>query len=241
MTAARVEVRESSSDVAATAVDWIVALAAVAIAERGRFSIALAGGSTPRATYEGLAARAIEIDWSRVTILYGDERCVSPDHELSNHRMATAALLSKVDGVTVRRIDGDDGDPHAAAERYERTLRELDGPIDLVLLGMGSDGHTASLFPGQDVAKDRLAAPVLAPSTSPVAERVSLTYSAIAQARAVIALVTGASKQARLREVLQATTDLPMTRVIRDRLGDVTFVIDQAAAPANHKEQSANE
>lgn len=236
-----VQVLASPAAVASAAADAVIALAKARIEVSGRFTVALAGGSTPKALYEVLASRSGELDWSKVVVLFGDDRCVPPDHEMSNFAMASAALLSKVSVSqdNLHRIRGDDGDRLAAAQAYEATLGEVlgDDAIDLVLLGMGPDGHTASLFPGDDAPADRRVFAVVAPPSSPIEDRVSLTYAAIAAAGAVIALVTGAGKRDRLREVLTEDPDLPMARVIRARGGDVTFMIDQAAHTADDKEQ----
>jgi 6-phosphogluconolactonase len=124
----------------------------IANAVRAGCHIVLAGGSTPRAAYERVAG--MELDWSGATLWFGDERCVPPDDELSNYRMAKEALLDRIDGdpPTVKRMDGEKG-PHAGAADYERELQETLGEqiprLDLVLLGLGPDLHTASLFPDQ--------------------------------------------------------------------------------------------
>jgi 6-phosphogluconolactonase len=207
--------------------------ASEAVSERGRFVVALAGGSTPRRLYELLAERMRDfIDWARVVIVFGDDRCVPPNHERSNYRLANETLLSKVPIAqnNVHRIMGDSGDPAAAARAYAQTLDDVlgDAPIDLVLLGMGADGHTASLFPGDTYPGGRTTA-VHAPSTSPIAERVSLTYEEIARARQVVAMITGAGKAERVQQVLSGELDVPMTKVVKDRAGDVTFIVDEAA------------
>ncbi|MGH7532424.1 MAG: 6-phosphogluconolactonase, partial [Gemmatimonadales bacterium] len=152
------------------AADGFVTAATEAIEARGRFVVALAGGETPRRTYQRLATepRRSRVAWSQVVVLWGDERCVPPDAAESNYRMAREALL---DHVAVRpehvhRIHGEK-DPAAAATEYEATLRSVlgtpTGPpraaagtaIDLVLLGLGTDGHTASLFPGSAATRER--------------------------------------------------------------------------------------
>jgi 6-phosphogluconolactonase len=121
----------------------------IAAAVRAGGHIALAGGSTPKAAY-GIVA-GMELDWSGATVWFGDERCVPADDELSNYGMAREALLDRVEGATVKRMAGEKG-PHAGAEDYERELRETLGEalprLDLILLGLGPDRHTASLFPG---------------------------------------------------------------------------------------------
>ena len=228
-----VDTHRDPEAVAEAAMEAFAQAAAEAIQARGRFVVALAGGSTPKRLYELLAERTLDfIDWAQVVVVFGDDRCVPPDHERSNYRLAHEALLSRVPvaAENVHRVVGDDGDPRAAAEAYGHTLDDVlaDAPIDLVLLGMGADGHTASLFPGQTYPEGRAVA-VQAPSTSPVAERVSLTYQEIARARQVVILITGAGKAERLNQVLSGEADVPMTKVVKDRAGDVTFIVDEAA------------
>src|SRR6266550_6020103 len=139
-----------------------VAATADAISSRGQFIVALSGGSTPRDTYRQLATEALvsRVTWSRVQVLWGDERCVPPDHAESNYRMARETLLERVPvpAANVHRIHGED-DPATAAEVYEATMRALlhtpGARIDLVLLGLGDDGHTASLFPGSAAIQEQ--------------------------------------------------------------------------------------
>src|SRR5580765_3568353 len=161
-TPANLEIRASPADVAHAAADRLVTAASRAIEASGRFTIALSGGSTPRALYTLLASPAYQdrIDWPRVHVAFGDERCVPPDDPASNYRMARQALLDDVPipPAQVHRLRGEDP-PEVAADAYEQELRALfatpEGPprdatgarFDLVLLGMGDNGHTASLFP----------------------------------------------------------------------------------------------
>ena len=163
------EVLPTAALAAAAAARWFVLVAGNAIRARGECKVALAGGSTPRDMYQRLARAplASSLDWSCIQVLWGDERCVPPDHEASNYRMVREALLDHVPipPANVHRIHGED-DPARAAAAYERVLRRLlrtpSGPpraipgrrIDLVLLGLGEDGHTASLFPGSLAAND---------------------------------------------------------------------------------------
>lgn len=219
--------------------------ARTAIAARGRFVLVLAGGSTPKALYQQLALPAGEspagaVDWSRVHVLFGDERCTMPDHPDSNYKMAHDALLVHVGIVpsSVHRIRGELG-PVRAAEEYDDTIRRIfaedpEGDIDLTLLGMGGDGHTASLFPGRDFARDQgvFAAEAVAPPASPVKERVTMTLSAIRASREVLFLTTGAEKRAMLARVLGAAEKggdpaLPASMVTCQ--GPVRWVVDRAA------------
>lgn len=231
-----VEVLPGPADVAELAAKVVRETADRAQRLRGTFALILAGGSTPKALYERLAADPGPIDWSRVTILQGDERCVGPEHADSNYRMARAALLDRVpiDPARVHRIRGELG-PDAAAQAYDGILRAT-GPADLALLGMGADGHTASLFPGHDFSRDagKLAVPALAPAGFAIPERVSLTLEALGRSTMILALITGADKAPAFARVRRerggppGDDALPMSRV---RPG-VRFLTDRAAAGA---------
>ncbi len=207
------------------------AAAAAAIAARGRFRIALAGGSTPRALYPKLVQG---IDWARANVFFGDERAVPPGDPQSNYRMARETLLdpARVPPANVVRWRGEDPDLDAAARDYEAALTAgASAPwLDLALLGLGADGHTASLFPGTSALaeEDRLAVAV------DVAEmgtrRLTLTYPALCRARDVCFLVTGGEKASALAAVVDAG-HLPAARIVR-RSGPVTIFCDEAAASA---------
>lgn len=226
--------------VAAAAARW-AALAEEAVRERGAFHVALAGGSTPRALYEALAGAPWrdDIDWRASWIWFGDERCVPPTHEDSNYRMARETLLSRVDcpPSQVQRMEGE-RDPHAAARDYQRLLEErlpreelpdLPPRLDLVLLGLGPDGHIASLFPDTPILEQRstLVDAVFVPRLS--AWRVSLTYPLIEAARRVMMLVTGESKADIVAAVLaERAPELPIAR-LRPQ-GSIEWYLDRAAA-----------
>jgi 6-phosphogluconolactonase len=182
-------------------VDDPAAEAAELIAEAVRAGghIALAGGSTPRAAYERVAG--MDLDWSGATLWFGDERCVPPDDELSNYRMAKEALLDRIEGEppAVKRMAGEKG-PHSGAEDYERELRETLGEqiprLDLILLGIGPDVHTASLFPDQPAVDvtDRPVTGVEEAGMPPQVPRITLTLPAINAARQVVFLIAGEDK-----------------------------------------------
>jgi 6-phosphogluconolactonase len=207
-----VHVYGSSEELAEAAAREFAAKAEEAIEERGRFAVVLAGGSTPESTYQILARDYSDrIDWSKVYVFFGDERAVPPHHEDSNLKMASEVLLDHVPVGNVHRIRGE-LPPDEAAEAYEEELRTFfqteDVPrFDLILLGLGADGHTASLFPETPALEvhDRwvVANPVLKLDTT----RITLTVPVINAARAVIFLVAGENKAEALREILEGESD----------------------------------
>lgn len=196
---------------AADAAKHIIAAGKLAIAERGLFRIGLAGGNTPKAVHEALIAHPDCLPWDKVQITFGDERCVPPEDPNSNFRMANESLLSKVpipEG-NVFRIRGEIPADEAARE-YEAKLTAVAArfgePIyshDLLLLGLGEDGHTASLFPGSPALSEmqRLVIPAFGPKPPP--QRVSFTFPLINAAREVAFLVNDPSKEPVIQEVLQ--------------------------------------
>jgi 6-phosphogluconolactonase len=206
------------------------------IDESGRFAVALAGGSTPEVTYEILAREyggPEDLDWSKVHAFFGDERSVPPDHEDSNYRMAREALLSHVPVGSVHRMRGE-MEPREAAALYEKELEEFfGGPpvLDLVLLGIGEDGHTASLFPGTPAldARDRWAVenPVEKLNTT----RLTLTVPAVDAARKVAFLVAGEGKAEALEEILEgdANPHKYPAKLVRPE-AEVAWMVDRAAA-----------
>lgn len=224
----------------AAAARW-VEIAAAAIRARGAFHVALAGGSTPRALYGLLAApeRRDRIDWRKVGVWFGDERCVPPTHPDSNYRMAQETLLSHVacPAAHIHRMEAE-RDPASAARDYERLLRghlpppeRPGGPprLDLILLGLGTDGHVASLFPDTGILEERtaLAAAVYVPKLA--AWRISLTYPMIEAARLVMMLVAGGDKAAIVAEVLGArAARYPAGRLQTE--GPMEWYLDRTAA-----------
>lgn len=226
---------------AAAARHW-VDCAADAIAQRGAFHVALSGGSTPRRLYALLASEPWRdhLDWSHTHIWFGDERAVAPDHPDSNYRMACEALLDHVPLPVsqVHRIEGELPDATEAAQRYAAALedtlpRASEGApqFDLMLLGMGPDGHTASLFPGSGLpeVRDR---PVAAAYVEQAGMwRISLTLPVINAAHQVLLLVAGADKASMLARVLgqaPATEPLPVELIAPQ--GDTQWFLDGAAA-----------
>lgn len=206
-------VHETPEDLAHAAARDFVARAQGSIRERDRFAVALAGGSTPKATYKVLARDYTgELDWSKVHAFFGDERTVPPDHDDSNYRMAQEALLSRVPVGSVHRMRGE-LPPEEAAAAYEQELRDFFGAsddpprFDLILLGIGEDGHIASLFPETFALEvhDRwvVANPVLKLGTT----RLTLTVPVINSARAVSFLVAGEGKAEALKVILEGDAD----------------------------------
>lgn len=238
----RVTVASDPAALAAAAAGHLRRLLAEAIAARGAAWIALAGGRTPRVVYEHLAGDGQPaIDWSRVHVAFGDERLVAPDHADSNYGMARAALFARVPIPPghIHRIEGEQPSAAAAADAYHAALSRAFAlgrgawPVfDVVLLGVGADGHTASLFPGTPAlfVGDRLAAAAEAPS--PPTARVTLTFPVLNAARAVILLVGGADKADAVARAFDDTVpiaDCPV-RGVRPQGGSVTWHLDAAAA-----------
>jgi 6-phosphogluconolactonase len=205
----------------------------VDVAEAGGH-IVLTGGSTPQRAYELAAERGA--DWSAATLWFGDERCVPPDHPDSNFAMAQAALVSRLASPPpVLRMHGELG-PDAGAGAYEAAVRERLGGEprwDLLLLGLGPDGHTASLFPGKPAVDEaaRLVVGVPIAGMEPQVPRISLTLPALNAARSVVFLVTGAGKAEAVARAFGEQPDpgVPAARV-RPSAGSLTVLLDEAAA-----------
>ena len=190
--------------------------------------IALAGGSTPRRAYELAVNR--QPDWSRAGVWFGDERCVPPDDDRSNYRMAREALLDRVTvPPTVHRVQGE-LDPEAAAAAYEE---ELDGQaLDFVLLGLGSDGHTASLFPNSPALDEQDRWVVAAePGLDPFVPRVTLTLPALSRARVIVFLADGLSKaNAVARAFAGEPSPSTPSSLVRSAAGETIAILDREAA-----------
>ena len=209
----------------------------LAAAAEGGGQIALAGGSTPRSAYE--QAATVAGNWSRATLWFGDDRCVPPDHEHSNFRMVKRALLDRLagPGPDVRRIEGE-LPPEEGARRYDEALREAFGGgaipgLDLVLLGIGPDAHTASLFPRDPALgeEDRLAVEVDAPGMAPLVPRVTMTLPVLRAAREVVFLVAGADKADAARRAFAGPPDPDApASLVRPDDGSLTVLLDRAAA-----------
>jgi 6-phosphogluconolactonase len=200
----------------------VAAAGAAAIAQalqEGSRTLVLAGGTTPARCYELLAE--LEVEWGRVTVLFGDERCVPPDDPDSNYRMARETLLDKVAPATVHRMPAELGPDQGAAE-YSPIVEAL-APLDVVVLGIGEDGHTASLFPGHPVLEAKGLVTGVRNSPKPPPERVTLTMAALQGARQVIILATGEGKA-------QAVAMARRGEVPSGMIAGARWLIDRAAA-----------
>jgi 6-phosphogluconolactonase len=205
-----------------------------AVAQRGRCHVALAGGGTPRRMYKLLAADS-RIRWSNVHLYWGDERYVPHDHPASNFRMAQEALLTRIEipSANVHPMPTDFPDPREAAQVYEAALRAHFGSVprfDLIILGLGADGHTASLFANSAVLHEteRWVVAVTVPADPPV--RLTLTLAVINGAAQVHFLVTGRDKADALRRARQGSTNACPASMVRPTDGTVTWWADRDAA-----------
>ncbi len=207
-------VLDSAEDVAAAAASEI----ADSLRDGAR-TLVLAGGTTPQRCYELLSG--MEVMWGRVSILFGDERCVPPNHPDSNYRMARAALLDRVAPATVYRMPAELG-PEEGAALYAHVVAAV-APLDVVVLGIGEDGHTASLFPGHPALKAQGLTAGIGDSPKPPPQRVTLTLNALQTARKVIILATGAGKA-------EAVAKAKRGEVPSGMIASARWLIDRAAA-----------
>jgi 6-phosphogluconolactonase len=241
--ASTVRVFPSAGLVQRAAAELLADAAVEAVRARGRFAVALAGGSTPRGAYELLAREPlrVRVPWADVHVFWGDERHVPPDHPDSNYRMAREALLAHVplpEG-NVHRIPAENPDASAAAAAYEQTLRHVFATsagkaprFDLIFLGMGPDGHTASLFPRGHAMEERARLAVAERVESVGGWRITLTLPVLNAAAQVVFLVTGADKAPALAMVLGpegAGSGLPAA-LVRPREGRLLWLVDAPAA-----------
>ena len=209
-----------TGDFVAETTDWIAGRIVAIQADGGVFRLSLCGGSTPGPIYSALAGRE-DIDWDRVILTFGDERCVRPDDEQSNYRMVRETLIAPagVPSKNVIRMLGE-LEPEAAAARCEDDLKKLAQEAgeavfvhDLVLLGMGDDGHTASLFPGTDALQEKEKWVVANYVPKFDAHRITFTYPLIAAAKEVAFLVNGKAKHAMAEDVLAGNPELPASQI----------------------------
>lgn len=237
---ADVTVVDTPAALAGEAAELFVRVAAGAVADRGRFMVALAGGSTPRGLYTRLAGEPFRsrVSWPHAWVFFGDERCVPPTDPESNFLMAHETLLARVPVPSgqIFRIRGEEPDTALAAAEYEGRLRTAFEPgpacFDLILLGMGLDGHVASLFPGAPVLeeKERLVA-ALETRAAVVPRRITLTLPVVNAARRVLFMIAGAEKARSVADALRnPASALPAARVRPAARGVVTWLLDREAA-----------
>lgn len=240
--AGAIEVFADPAALADAAARRIVDAAQAAVKARGRFTIALSGGSTPRAIHERLAAAPLrdELPWADTYVFWGDDRAVPHDDPDSNYRMAAETLLRLVPlpKANIHPMLTEGADLDAAAQHYARVIRGVvagDPPrFDLILLGIGPDGHTASLFPHSPAlaAADELVVATPPAPLKPQVRRITFTKTLLNAAALVLVLVTGADKAARLAEIVagpRATERLP-AQLIAPTNGELVWMVDEAAA-----------
>jgi 6-phosphogluconolactonase len=244
VSAREVVVLDDLEAVARAAADRIAQIAREAVEARGRFTIALSGGSTPRVLLALLAREPYrsKVAWEKAEVFWGDERCVPPTHADSNYRMAKETLLDAVP-IPLPRVHpmaGDAADHAAAAAAYEAEIARVFGStpgetppaLDVILLGMGPDGHTASLFPHTAALGERRRWVTANHVAKLKADRITLTYRILNRGAHVLFLVAGADKAAVLREVLEGPPDperLP-SQSVRPEDGRLVWLLDRAAA-----------
>jgi len=215
-----------------------------AIRSHGRCLIALSGGTTPRTLYDTLATPEwkTRFDWSRIFFLFGDERCVPPEHPASNFATAQSSLFHPlgIHADHIYRMKGEASDPLAAARDYEDVLRRLThcvAPhiprIDVILLGLGEDGHTASLFPGTEALHERTRAVTVGHATTGILHRLTMSLGVLNQATVVLFLVSGSGKASIVRRILDSQhpsdRSLPAAMVAPDT-GRLIWMLDRSAA-----------
>lgn len=239
-----IRIFSEGSTLARSLADLVRDSAQNAVRERGRFAIGLSGGSTPRQAFSLLAAPdyILTIPWHAMHVFWGDERCVPPDHPESNYLMARQALLDHVPVPSehIYRMQGE-LKPQIAAQSYEAILRQVfphqnGATLDLIMLGLGYDGHTASLFQGTSALQETRSWVVANHVPQLSTWRITLTPACINRARHVVFLVSGESKAGILASVLQESQQAIRypAQLIRPDTGSLTWMVDQAAASNLH-------
>lgn len=239
-----IRVAGSVQDWAHQAAAFIASVSEQAILANGRFIMALSGGSTPKTLYQTLALPEwkTRLEWQKIHFLFGDERCVPPDHQDSNFNMAQASLFHPlaIPPNHIFRMKGEGEDPSPVAREYEQTIRQLTETqppamprIDLVLLGLGDDGHTASLFPGTSALQETKKIVTVGQAPTGIRSRLTLTLGVLNQAAMVLFLVTGKGKADMVRRILEPTSEedrsLPAAQITPES-GQLVWMLDQAAA-----------
>ncbi len=243
-TSAEIRILTTPQELFEAAAEEVVRAAQEAVAQRGRFTIALSGGSTPKSLFNLLATNARNVfPWDRTFFFWGDERHVPPTDPDSNYHMAEEAMLSKipVPAGNVFRVPAENPDASAAADAYEQTLRKFfqlepgQVPVfDLILLGMGPDGHTASLFPGTAGLHEKSKLVIANWVDKLKASRLTLTLPVLNAARCVVFLVSGTDKATVLRAVLEedVSGEQYPSKLVRPSNGKLIWLVDRAAASA---------
>lgn len=247
MTSAEQRIFESAEALARGAAEWLCDLA---LRSDRRFAVCLSGGSTPRRLYECLGSEDFvgRLPWNRMHWFWGDERFVPHDHPDSNYRMARDAMLSRapIPAANIHAIPTEGLSPQEAAKAYETTLKQFYGDdtldphrplFDVTLLGVGADGHTASLFPGEPalLEKRRWAVEVVGAKAEP---RITLTYPALNSSGAVALLATGSEKRSIVARALAGDEALPVTRI--DPAGTLLWFMDGAATPQEQHDSGSS-
>ena len=239
-----IRIHRDSQAWAEAAAEFVLEVGNEAVRTNGRFLIALSGGTTPETLYRALTSPAFadRFDWSRTTFFFSDERCVPPDDPRSNYALAKKILFTPLNIMPsqVYRMAGESSDPRAAAFEYEQQLRlatktssSAQPSLDLILLGIGEDGHTASLFPGASILRDRQRVIAATQSPKDPPNRMTMTLAAINRASVILFLVTGVGKAGVVRAILDPRTEaerqLPAARVAPEE-GRLIWFLEQAAA-----------
>ncbi len=242
MSSSEIRILTTPQELFEAAAEEVTHAANEAVRQRGQFTIALSGGSTPKALFNLLATNARTVlPWDRMFFFWGDERHVPPTDPDSNYRMADETMLSKIPvaAANVFRIAAENPDAAAAAAAYEETLRKFfqlkagEFPVfDLILLGMGPDGHTASLFPGTDGLHEKLRLAIANWVEKLKTSRLTLTLPVLNAARCVVFLASGTDKAPVLKTVLEgdAPAEQYPAKLIRPNDGKLIWLIDRAAA-----------
>jgi 6-phosphogluconolactonase len=220
-----IEIFANAQELARGAAEYFVARSGEAVAAKGFFNVALSGGSTPKLLYELLVN--LDVPWTKTHFFWSDERHVPPDHPDSNYRMTYEAMLSRVPvpETNVHRIHGENPDAAEAAREYEQTVQQL----DLILLGLGPDGHTASIFPGSEVLHETVRL-VAAPWVEKFnAYRITMTLPLLNSGGSVLFLVSGAEKAEIVKEVIEGPKKYP-AQFVQPANGQLLWMLDKDAS-----------
>jgi 6-phosphogluconolactonase len=238
-----IRIHSNSQAVAEAAAEFILEIGRESVRAKGRFFLALSGGTTPESLYRALASPAFDrFDWSRTVFFFSDERCVPPNDPRSNYALADKTLFTplNIPPSRIYRMAGESSDPQAAASEYEQQLRLATNTVpsvlpslDLILLGLGEDGHTASLFPGSPILQDYRRAIAATQSPKDPPHRLTMTLAAINRASVILFLTTGSGKAEVVRAILDPKTEAERqfpASLVKPEEGRLIWFLDQAAA-----------